>query len=181
MTKHSHFPYTSTYSSTPHNTNRKHNIHHIHYTNTQHTSRLQGLKTLFLTTATTQKHSTTTDIKTNMCHIHTYIVSRHLATRGNNKILHTLHHTLAALQRYFPASLGAPLPNPEQTNLPCSNHTYTKLMPNHMHHDYAPSATPTHHLFNCIHIRTTLLSLVIYIYIYIVIPVSLSLFEVSHI
>ena len=33
-------PYTSTYSSTPHNTNRKHNIHHIPYTNTQHTSTL---------------------------------------------------------------------------------------------------------------------------------------------
>ena len=36
MTKHSHSPYTSTCSSTPHNTNRKHNIHHIPYTNTQH-------------------------------------------------------------------------------------------------------------------------------------------------
>ena len=42
MTKHSHSPYRSTYSSTPHNTNRKHNIHHIPYTNTQHTSTLQG-------------------------------------------------------------------------------------------------------------------------------------------
>ena len=31
----------------------------------------------------------TTDIKTNMRHIHTSIVSRHLATRGNNKILST--------------------------------------------------------------------------------------------
>ena len=42
MMKHSHSPYTSTYSSTPHNTNRKHNIHHIPYTNTQHISTLQG-------------------------------------------------------------------------------------------------------------------------------------------
>ena len=41
-TKHAHSPYTSTYSSTPYNTNRKHNIHHIPYTNTQHTSTLQG-------------------------------------------------------------------------------------------------------------------------------------------
>ena len=40
MTKHSCFPYTSTYSSTRHNTNRKHNIHYICYTNTQHTSTL---------------------------------------------------------------------------------------------------------------------------------------------
>ena len=30
---------------------------------------------------------TTTDITTNMCHIHTTIVPMHLATRGNNKIL----------------------------------------------------------------------------------------------
>ena len=49
-------PFTSTYSSTPHNTNRKHNIHHIPYTNTQHISTLQGYKkTLFLTTAATQQ------------------------------------------------------------------------------------------------------------------------------
>ena len=45
MTKHAHSPYTSTYSSTPHNTNRTHNIHHIPYTNTQHTATLQGSKT----------------------------------------------------------------------------------------------------------------------------------------
>ena len=34
---------------------------------------------------------TTTDIKTNMCHIYLYtsIVSRYIATRGNNKILRT--------------------------------------------------------------------------------------------
>ena len=35
MTKHSYFSYTSTYSSTRHNTNRKYNIHHIPYTNIQ--------------------------------------------------------------------------------------------------------------------------------------------------
>ena len=39
MTKQSHSPYSSTYSSTPHNTNRNHNIP---YTSTQHTSTLQG-------------------------------------------------------------------------------------------------------------------------------------------
>ena len=46
------FPYTCTYSSTPHNTNRKHNIHHIHYTTYFNTPRR---KTLFLTTAATQQ------------------------------------------------------------------------------------------------------------------------------
>ena len=92
-----------------------------------------------------------------MCHIHTSIISRHLATRGNKKYCAHLHHTLLALKRDFPTSLVAPLPNSEQTNLPSSNHTYTKSLPNHIHHHYAPSAThDTHHLFNCTHIRTTL-------------------------
>ena len=44
--KHSHFPYTSTYRSPPYHANRKHNIHHIHYTNTQHTSTLRGLTSI---------------------------------------------------------------------------------------------------------------------------------------
>ena len=38
----------------------------------------------------TDPHTVTTkDIKTNICHIDTFIVSRHLATRGNYKILRT--------------------------------------------------------------------------------------------
>ena len=93
MTKHSHSPYTSTYSSTPHNTNRKHITSLTQTHNILHHSKAK--KHYFLTTAATQQHShrphtvTTTDIKTNMRHIHTSIVSRHLATRGNNKILRT--------------------------------------------------------------------------------------------
>ena len=42
ITKHLNFQYTSTYISTRHNTNKKHNIHHTPYTNIQHTSTLQG-------------------------------------------------------------------------------------------------------------------------------------------
>ena len=42
------------------------------------------------------------------------------------------------------ASLVAPLPSSEQTNLLSSNHTYTKSMPKHIHHHYAPSVTSTH-------------------------------------
>ena len=96
MTKHSHSPYTSTYSSTPHKTNRKHNIHHtpLHkHTTYFNIPRLKN--TIFnngryTTNIPTDPHTvTTTDIKTNMRHIHTSIVSRHLATRGNNKILCT--------------------------------------------------------------------------------------------
>ena len=55
-----------------------------------------------------------------------------------------LHHTLAALKKDFPASLVTPLPSSEQTNLPFSNHTYTKSTPKHIHHHYAPSVTSTH-------------------------------------
>ena len=44
MTKHPYFPYTSTCSCTPHNSNKKHNIHHIPYTHIQHTSLLQDKK-----------------------------------------------------------------------------------------------------------------------------------------
>ena len=116
------------------------NIHHIHYTNTH---RLQHSKTknpLFLTTATTQQtfpHTfTTTDIKTNMHHIRTSIVSRHLTTRGNNKMLRT--------------------PPPHSSHL-CPNQKkqislqqimltiYTKSTPNYIHHHYAPSATHIRH------------------------------------
>ena len=72
----------------------QHPSHPLHkHTTYFNTPRLK--KHYFLTTAATQQTIpqtptvTTTDIKTNMRHIHTSIVSRHLATRGNNKILRT--------------------------------------------------------------------------------------------
>ena len=44
----------------------------------------------YTTNIPTDPHTvTTTDTKTKMRHIHTSIVSRHLATRGNNKIMRT--------------------------------------------------------------------------------------------
>ena len=94
MMKHSHFPYTSTYSSTRHNTNRKHNIHHTPYTNIQHSKAAQKPTTFknarYTTNFPTDPNTvTTTDIKANMRHIHTSVVFTHLATRGNNKILRT--------------------------------------------------------------------------------------------
>ena len=42
-----------------------------------------------------------------------------------------------------------------------SSHIYTKLTTNHIHHQYAPSVTLTHCLFNCTHIRTTFVTPVI--------------------
>ena len=82
----------------------------------------------------------TTIIKTNMRKIHTPIVSRHLTTRCNNKVIRTSPPHIS----YFHASLVSPLTNSEQINHPSSNHTYTKSTPNHIHHHCAPSVTPTH-------------------------------------
>ena len=132
------------YNSTRHNTNIKHNIHHTPYTNIRHTSKLKN-NDLYITSIPTEPHTaTTTDIKTNMRHNHTSIISRHLATRDKTRYCAHLHHTLGALKRKFTASLVATMPNSEQINHPSSNHTYTKSTPNHIHHHYAPSVTITH-------------------------------------
>ena len=142
---------TSTYSSTPHKTNRKHNIHHIPYTNIHHTSTLQGSKpTIFnngryTTNISIDPHTvTTTDIKTNMRHIHTSIVSRHLATRGNNKILRTPPPHISSTEERLPRLTRRTLAQLRTNNLPFSNHTYTKSTPKRIHHHYAPSLTSTH-------------------------------------
>ena len=166
MTKHSHSPYTSTYSSTPLNTNRKHNIHHIPYTNTQHTSTLQVLKKSFKQRPLYSKHYhrphtvTTTDIKTNMRHIHTSIFSRHLATRGNTKILRTpppntsrSEETLPRLTRRILAQLRtnkSPFLKSYLHKVDAKTHPSPLCPLCNIHtHD-------THHLFNFTHIRTTL-------------------------
>ena len=149
MTKHSHSPYTSTYSSTPHNTNRKHNIHHIPYTNTLQHSKAKK-NTIFnngryTTNIPTDPHTvTTTDIKTNMRHIHTSIVSRHLATRGNNKILRTPPPHTSSSEAILPRLTRRTLAQLRTNKIPSSNHTYTMPTPKHIHHHYAPSVTSTH-------------------------------------
>ena len=79
-----------------------------------------------------------------MRHIQTYIVSRHLATRGNTKILRTPPPHISSSEEILPASPGTPLPNSEQINHPSSIHTYTKSTPNHIQHHYAPSITLTY-------------------------------------
>ena len=167
MTKHPYFPYTSTYSSTCHNTikNTTSNTPLTQtYNITQHSKAKK--RTIFYngcytTNILTYPHTiTTTDIKTNMRHTHTSIVSRHIATRGNNKILRTppLHisssekilprltrRTLAQLRTNKPPFLKLYLYKVDAKSHPsplfpfCNTHT----------HD-------THHLFNFSHKRTTL-------------------------
>ena len=146
MTKHSYFPYTITY--TPRVSIQTENTTPL--TQTYNILQLsKAKKTIFnngryTTHIPTDPHTvTTTDIKTNMRHIHTSIVSRHLSTRGNKKILRntsTTHYQLYT----SPSSLVAPLHNFEQINHPSSKYAYTKLTPKHIHHHYAPSVTLTH-------------------------------------
>ena len=104
----------------------------------------------FPTTCTTNFHTdpnaiTTIAIKTNMRHIHTFIVSIHLPQETITQYCAHLHHTLVALKRLFPTSLFALLPNAEQINHPSSNHiNYTKSTQNHIHQHYAPFITLTY-------------------------------------
>ena len=77
-----------------------------------------------------------------MPHIHTSIVSRHLATRGNNKILYTPQPHIRSSEERLPRLTRHTLAQLRTKNLPSSNHTYTKSTP--IHHHYAPSATLTH-------------------------------------
>ena len=99
MTKHSYFPYAITYSSTRHNTN----IHHTPYTiiNILQHSKAQK-PTIFNNCAIQQTFwwtpTQSLQHKTNVCHIHTSIVSKHLAIR---KYCAHFYHTLAALKRFF--------------------------------------------------------------------------------
>ena len=77
--------------------------------------------------------------KTNMHHIHTPIVSRHLATRGNNKILRTPLPHISSSEEIL-TRLTRRTISQLRTNK-CSNHTYTKSTPNRIHHHYAPFVT----------------------------------------
>ena len=166
MMKHSYFPYTGTYSSTRHNTHRKHNIHHTPYTNIQHTSTLRLKSTIFsngryTTNIPTDPHTVTaTDIKTNIRHIHTSIVSMHLATRGNNKILCTLPPHISSSEKILPRLTHRTLAQLKINKSPFFQ-VYLRIGDAKTH----PSPLcplcktlthDTHYLFNCIHIRTTL-------------------------
>ena len=63
---------------------------HTSYFNTRRLKPTIFNNVRYTTNIPTDPHTvTTTDIKRNMCHIHTYIVPMHLATIGNNKILCT--------------------------------------------------------------------------------------------
>ena len=96
----------------------------------------------------------TTYIKTNIHHIHTSIVSRHLSTRGNNKILHTPPLHISSAEEIHPRFT-------RRTLAQLRTNTYPFLKP-YLHivdvksHQSPLCQYATHHLFNDTNIRTTL-------------------------
>ena len=148
---------------------------HPHHKHTTYFNTPRLKKQLFLTTVATQKNIptdphtfTTTDIKTNMRHIHTSIVSRHLATRGNNKILRTPPpHTSSSEER---------LPRLTRRTLAQLRTNKSLFLKSYLHKvDSKTHPSPlcplcnihthdTYHLFNCAHIRTTLSPLDLWTY-----------------
>ena len=115
----------------------------------------------YTTNIPTDPHTvTTTDIKTNMRHIHTSIVSRHLATRGNNKILRTPPPHISSSEEKLPRLTRRTLAQLRINKCPFLKSYCHKV-------DAKTHPTPlcplcnihthdTHHLFNCTRIHTTL-------------------------
>ena len=92
-----------------------------------------------------------------MHHIHTSIVSRHLATRGNNKILRTPPPHTSSSEEILPRLTRRTLAQLRTNKSP--------FLKSYLHKVYAKThPSPlcplcnihTHHLFNCTHIHTTL-------------------------
>ena len=81
---------------------------------------------------------------TTMSHIHTSIISRHLASKGNNKLLRTPPPHISSSEQILHRLTRPTIAQLRTTNLPFSDHTYIKSTPNNIPHHYAPYTTPTH-------------------------------------
>ena len=103
---------------------------------------------------------TTTRIKTNMRHIHTSSVSRHLATRGNNKILRTPPPHIISTEERLPHLTRRTLAQLRTNKSPfLKSYLYkvdAKTHPSPLCPLCNINTHDTHHLFNCTHIHTTL-------------------------
>ena len=91
-----------------------------------------------------------------MRHIHTSLVSMHLATRGNNKILRTPPPHISSSEEILPRITRRTLAQLRTNKSPFLNHTYTKSTSSPLCPLCNTHTHDTHHLFNCTHIRTTL-------------------------
>ena len=94
-----------------------------------------------------------------MRHIHTSIVSRHLATRGNNKILRTPPPHISSSEETSPAHSSHPCPTQNKQSPFFKSYLHKVGAKSHPSPLCPLCNTHTHdtqHLFNCTHIRTTL-------------------------
>ena len=156
------------YSSTRHNTNRKHSINNIPYTNIQHITYFNTarLKILYSTTPLHNKHSHRpphshyNKHKTNMRYIHTYIVSLHLATRGNNRILRTPPPHIISSEEILPRITHRTFVQLRTNKSPFLKSYLHKVDTKSHSSPICPVCITlmqnTRHLFNCTHIHTTL-------------------------
>ena len=95
----------------------------------------------------TPTHSATTDVKTNMRHIHTYniiIVARHLATRGNNNTLRTSSPDISSYEEILSSLTRRTLAYLRTNKSPFPKSYLHKVDAKHIHHHHAPSVTLTH-------------------------------------
>ena len=124
------------------------------------------LKTLFLTSAAIQQTFPQTPTQTlqhtlkNMRYIHTSIVSRHLATRGNNKILRTPPPQISSSEERLPRLTRRTIAQLRTNKSPFLKSYLHKVDAKSHPSPLCPLCNThtheTHHLFKCPHIRTTL-------------------------
>ena len=95
-----------------------------------------------------------------MRHIHISIVSRHLATRGNNKILRTPPPHISSSEERHPRLTRRTLAHLRTNKSPFLKSYFHKVDAKTHPSPLCPLCNihthDTHHLFNCTHIRTTL-------------------------
>ena len=98
--------------------------------------------------------------KTNMFHIHTSIVSKHLATRGNHKILGTPPPHLSSSEERLPRLPRRTLAQLRANKLPFLKSYLHKVNAKTHPSPLCPLCNihthDTHYLFNCTHKRATL-------------------------
>ena len=103
---------------------------------------------------------TTTDIKTNMRHMHTSIVYRYLAAGGNNKILRTPPPHISISEEILPRLIRHTLAQIRTYRSPCLKSYLHKVDAKSHPSPLCPFCNThiqyTHHLFHCTHICTTL-------------------------
>ena len=118
MTKHSHFPYTSTHKYKQKTQRPLYPLDkHATYFNTPRLKNRIFNNGRYTTNIPTDPHIVTRTDITQTCDIYIHLLSLGiLPQRAITKYCAHLHHTLATLKRYFNASVVAPLPNSEEIN-----------------------------------------------------------------